>query len=162
MIFILISNFPFLGKVVEKVIAQQLQSFLDEIDYLDPLQSGFRPGYGHTFDHSGGSRMEVVHTPFLYDCSVAFNTISYGILLEQLGGWEWGSIVLSWFASFLWFLSVDRKREVWPLSPALGCVCAIRLSIFSLLLNIYMKPLDKTIDDHGLIHQYMDDTQLYV
>lgn len=61
-----ISNLPFLGKVAEKMVAQQLQSFLDEMNYLDPLQSGFRLGYGHTFDHSGRSRMEVVHTSLHY------------------------------------------------------------------------------------------------
>ncbi|KAF7241261.1 Maternal embryonic leucine zipper kinase [Varanus komodoensis] len=42
----LVANIPFLGKVLERVVAGQLQALLDETDYLDPLQSGFRPGYG--------------------------------------------------------------------------------------------------------------------
>ncbi|KAF7254239.1 hypothetical protein EYD10_01276 [Varanus komodoensis] len=35
-----------LGKVLERVVAGQLQALLDETDYLDPFQSGFIPGYG--------------------------------------------------------------------------------------------------------------------
>ncbi|KAF7246310.1 Tyrosine-protein kinase Yes, partial [Varanus komodoensis] len=41
-----VTNIPFLGKVLEQVVAGQLQAFLDETHYLDPFQSGFRPGYG--------------------------------------------------------------------------------------------------------------------
>ena len=32
--------------MLEPVVAEQLQVLLDETDYLDPFQSGFRPGYG--------------------------------------------------------------------------------------------------------------------
>ena len=42
----LVSNVPFLGKVLECMAANQLQEFLDEMHYLDPFQSGFNPGYG--------------------------------------------------------------------------------------------------------------------
>lgn len=41
-----ISNFRFLRKVVAKVVTQQLQRTLDEVDYLESFQSGFRPEYG--------------------------------------------------------------------------------------------------------------------
>ncbi|KAF7241018.1 RNA-directed DNA polymerase from mobile element jockey [Varanus komodoensis] len=41
-----VANIPFLGKVLERVVAGQLQALLDETDYLDPFQSGFRPGDG--------------------------------------------------------------------------------------------------------------------
>ncbi|KAF7234862.1 50S ribosomal protein L1 [Varanus komodoensis] len=39
-----VANIPFLGKVLEWVVVGKLQAFLDETDYLDPFQSGFRPG----------------------------------------------------------------------------------------------------------------------
>lgn len=47
-----ISNLPFLEKLAEKM--WQLQRILDEVDYLDPFQLGFRPGSGTktTFDHT--------------------------------------------------------------------------------------------------------------
>ncbi|KAF7238280.1 Raftlin, partial [Varanus komodoensis] len=41
--FRLVANIPFLGKVLEQVVAGQLQTLLDEMDYLDPFS--LRPGY---------------------------------------------------------------------------------------------------------------------
>ena len=41
-----VENFPYLGKVLEQVVAGQLQALLDETDFLDPFQLGFRPGFG--------------------------------------------------------------------------------------------------------------------
>ncbi|XP_070800657.1 uncharacterized protein, partial [Pituophis catenifer annectens] len=40
-----VSNLRFIAKVVESVVAHQLPLALDETLYLDPYQSGFRPGY---------------------------------------------------------------------------------------------------------------------
>ncbi|KAF7254508.1 Cadherin EGF LAG seven-pass G-type receptor 2 [Varanus komodoensis] len=40
-----VTNIPFLGKVLERVVPGQLQALLDETDYLHPFQSGFRPRY---------------------------------------------------------------------------------------------------------------------
>lgn len=39
-------NIQFLGKVLKCEIATELQGFLDEEDFLGPLQSVFRSGYG--------------------------------------------------------------------------------------------------------------------
>ena len=41
-----VSRITFLGKVLEPVGASQLQWFLNEADYLEPFQSGFRPRGG--------------------------------------------------------------------------------------------------------------------
>ena len=40
-----VANLPYLDKVLEQVVAGQLQALLDETDFLDPFQSGFRPGF---------------------------------------------------------------------------------------------------------------------
>ena len=37
---------PFLGKVLEKVVAEQLQALSEDTDYLVPFQSVFRSSYG--------------------------------------------------------------------------------------------------------------------
>ena len=39
-------NLPYLGKVLARVVAGQLQVLLDETDFLDPFKSGFRLGFG--------------------------------------------------------------------------------------------------------------------
>lgn len=53
--FHLVCHLPFLGKMVEKVVAWQLQRILDEMDYLEPFQSGFRLFWGQKYYwwHSG-------------------------------------------------------------------------------------------------------------
>ena len=36
------TNISFLGKVIKRAVANQLQTYLEEQDCLDPFQSGFR------------------------------------------------------------------------------------------------------------------------
>ncbi|KAF7238386.1 RNA-directed DNA polymerase from mobile element jockey [Varanus komodoensis] len=81
----LVANIQFLGKVLEQVVAGQLQALLDETDYLDPFQSGFRPRYGTEsalvtlYDDlcREKDRGSVSLLVFL-DLSAAFNTIDHG------------------------------------------------------------------------------------
>jgi hypothetical protein len=40
-----ISLLASLSKMVEKIVFAQLYNFLLELDFLNPLQSGFRPGH---------------------------------------------------------------------------------------------------------------------
>lgn len=39
--FQLVSNLPFLVNFIDSVVALQFQQFLDDIDYLNPIQYGF-------------------------------------------------------------------------------------------------------------------------
>ena len=41
-----LTNVSFLSKVVERVMANQLQALQDETNALNPFQSGFRPHHG--------------------------------------------------------------------------------------------------------------------
>ncbi|KAF7236183.1 Polynucleotide 5'-hydroxyl-kinase NOL9 [Varanus komodoensis] len=80
-----VANIPFLGKVLERVVAGQLQALLDETDYLDPFQSDFRPRYGtesalvalyddQCREEDRGSASLLV----LLDLSAVFDTIDHG------------------------------------------------------------------------------------
>lgn len=44
--FHVVSKLLFLGKVLETVNCMQFQRILEQADYLDCFQSGFRSGYG--------------------------------------------------------------------------------------------------------------------
>ena len=123
-----VSNIPVLGKALERVVASQLQGFLDETDYLDPFQSGFSPGYGtetalvalvedlrRELDRGSVSLL------VLLDLSAAFDTINHGILLGSRAGMGLGGTVLQWLHSFLewWTQKVvlgDSYLTPWPLA----------------------------------------------
>ena len=81
-------NLPYLGKVLEQVVAGQLQVLLDEMDSLDPFQSAFRLGFGTEtalialyddlcWERDRGS----VTLLILLDLSAAFDAIDHGVLL---------------------------------------------------------------------------------
>ncbi|KAF7249253.1 putative RNA-directed DNA polymerase from transposon BS, partial [Varanus komodoensis] len=166
-----VANIPFLGKVLERVVAGQLQALLDETDYLDPFQSSFRPGYGTESalvalyndlcrEKDRGSASLLI----LLDLSAAFDTIDHGILLDRLAGLGVGGTALQWFHSYL----NDRFQKVvlgdYGSAPWQLCHGVPQGSILSpLLFNICMKPLGEVIRRCGLRnHQYADDTQLYL
>ncbi|KAF7254271.1 CMP-N-acetylneuraminate-beta-1,4-galactoside alpha-2,3-sialyltransferase [Varanus komodoensis] len=153
----LVANIPFLGKVLERVVAGQLQALLDETDYLDPFQSGFGPGYGTESalvalcrERDGGV------------CPAAFNTIDHGILLDRLTRLGVGGTAWQWFRYYL----NSRFQKVvlgnFGSAPWQLCHGVLQGSILSpLLFNIYMKLLGEVIRRCGLRnHQYSDDTQL--
>ncbi|KAF7250944.1 RNA-directed DNA polymerase from mobile element jockey [Varanus komodoensis] len=140
-----VANILFLGKVLERVVAGQLQALLDETDYLDPFQSGFRPGYG---------------------TESALVALYNDLCREKDKGTGLGvrGTALRWFCSCLngRFQKVvlgDYGSAPWQL-----CHGVPQGSILSpLLFNIYMKPLGEVIRRCGLRnHQYADDTQLYL
>lgn len=104
-----ISKLPFLSKVLEKVVAEQLTAFLSNNGLLDKYQSGFRKMHStetallkvsnEVQMAADSGRYSVL---VLLDLSSAFDTVDHKILLHRLEN-EFGvaGSVLKWFSSYL-------------------------------------------------------------
>jgi hypothetical protein len=86
-----ISNLPFIGKVLEKIVAHQIVKHLDTHRLYDPFQSAYRGGHSietvllkiksdvnAALDQGQGTILVQL------DLSAAFDTIDHAILLDRL------------------------------------------------------------------------------
>ena len=104
-----ISNLPFIGKIIEKIVFNQLTTFLTLNNCLDDFQSGFRANHSTEtalvkvindirLNTDAGKASVLV----LLDLSAAFDTVDHNILLHQLEHWVGVSgVVIKWLKSYL-------------------------------------------------------------
>lgn len=84
-----VSSLPFWGGCFEIVLMDWLHSTLEEVDFLEPFQSGFRPIFGMVTtlvalldDLDGGKCVP----PGLVRSCGSFDTVNHGILLDPHEG----------------------------------------------------------------------------
>ncbi len=120
-----ISNLPFIGKIIEKVVFNQLNNYLNSNGYLDNFQSGFCVHHSTEtalikiindirFNSDSGKISVLV----LLDLSAAFDTVDHNILLERLENWVGLSgMALKWFRSYLegrgYYVSIGEHKSKW-------------------------------------------------
>ena len=101
-----VSGLCFLSKLVERVVARQLMSHINNNKLDNPHQSAYKPG--HSTETALLSIKNEVHLSLargeptalvLLDLSAAFDTIDHNILLGYWFGL--GGTALRWFASYL-------------------------------------------------------------
>ena len=167
------SGLCFLSKLVERVVARQLTSHINNNKLDNPHQSAYKPG--HSTETALLSIKNEVHLSLahgeptalvLLDLSAAFDTIDHNILLGYLKSWfGLGGTVLRWFASYLrnHCQAIKIGSTLSELSNLIYGVPQGSV-LGPLLFSLYTTPLSKIICLHPHIkfYFYADDTQLYI
>ncbi|CAG9134498.1 unnamed protein product [Plutella xylostella] len=162
-----ISILPFLSKVLERLVFEQLSSYLSNNQLLNPFQSGFRPGHStvtalikvtddirHNIDH------QQVTVLALLDFSNAFNSVDFELLLGVIQSLNVSPAVVSWFESYLkgrqQCVRTDAESSSWcPVLAGVPQGGVLSPLLFSLFINILANKLTSNY------HLYADDLQLY-
>ena len=164
-----IANLSFLSKPLERIVANQLNTYLVQNDLFESFQSAYRSNHStetallrvvNDIQRSIDDHKEVILV--LLDLSSAFDTLDHTILLGRLRDYYGISgTVLRWLESYLSgrsqtvvinMASSDARQLVYgvPQGSVLG----------PLLFALYFAPLADVIHAHGLNGMlYADDTQ---
>ena len=166
-----VSNLIFLSKVLEKVVAAQLDDHLTRNGLHEPFQSAYRPG------HSTETALVRVHNDIvraigkhkvvlfvMLDLSAAFDTVNHRCLLSILQELGVGGSVLHWFQSYL----ECRQQQInihgtYSDTKELKCGVPQGSVLGPILFNIYTSSLGRLLRQHlPQYHLYADDSNLYL
>ena len=164
--YLLVSNTPFLSRLIERVVAWQL---LDQVnDILPERQSAYRPNFSTEtsllclFDDLLRAVDDSEGTALLFlDLSAAFDTIDHRVLLDRLSGSCIRGAALGWFGSYL----SDRSQAVIAngvTSDQMVPDCGVPQGsvLGPLLFLVYVAALpDETHINGVVVDQFSDDTQ---
>lgn len=166
-----ISNLSFLSKTLERVVAEQLQNYLCSNHLHEEFQSAYKPR------HSVETALLRVQNDILrslddgnavvlllLDLSAAFDTIDHSVLLTRLYDLGIRDSALAWFESYLSDRAQIVRAKTSSSDPSPLRHGVPQGSVLGpLLFSVFMLPLAKIIERHGLSgHYYADDTQVYL
>ncbi|KAI4879259.1 hypothetical protein NFI96_003947 [Prochilodus magdalenae] len=164
-----VSLLPFLSKILECAVYNQLSFFLSQNQLQDINQSRFKPA--HSIETALIAVTERLHAArsaklssvlILLDLSAAFDTVNHKILLSVLTNLGITGTAWKWFKSYL----EDRHYQVtWNGFSSAPCRLSTGVPQGSvlgpLLFSLHTLSLGKVITSHGFsYHCYADDKQL--
>lgn len=153
-----INMLPCFEKLMEKVVFQQLNEFIEQNNIIQDIQSGFRRHHSCEaalnnvlFDWRGAiEKSETAITVFL-DFQRAFETIEPSLLIRKLSMYGIDGNALDWFKSYL----NDRTQVV-----RIGDKLSDALSVLGpLLFNLYINDLSLV---SSMVKLFADDTLNYL
>ena len=162
-----ISLLPLISKIIEKIIQNQTQSFLDENKILYTYQSGFRKHYSTdtclsylTDRLRNGFEKGLLTGMILIDLQKAFDTIDHSILLEKMKCISFSESTIRWFISYLsnrsFIVSVGKELSS---RGKLNCGVPQGSILGPLLFLLYVNDMPQAVNSELLL--YADDTCLF-
>ena len=162
-----ISLLPLISKIIEKIIHNQTQSFLDENKILYTYQSGFRKHYSTdtclsylTDRLRNGFEKGLLTGMILIDLQKAFDTIDHSILLEKMKYLSFSESTIRWFTSYLsnrsFIVSVGKELSS---RGKLNCGVPQGSILGPLLFLLYVNDMPQAVNSELLL--YADDTCLF-
>ena len=154
------------SKILEKLIYNRTQSFLEKYSIILPTQYGFRPAYStsHAMIDILTSTLDNINVNkntalLLLDLKKAFDTVNYDILLNKMNHYGIRGIANNLFASFL----ANRKQNVFlnhTQSNYRYIKCGVPQGsvLGPLLFTIYINDISNSTN--SALRLYADDTCL--
>lgn len=166
-----VSNLPYLSKLLERAVSDQLMTHLRINNLFDEFQSAYRPGHStetailrvvnDILCNINNGKLTLL---MLLDLSSAFDTIDHELLLVRLKrDYSISATSLTWFDSYL----SDRNQYVivgTSSSPPMKLTCGVPQGsvLGPILFALYIKELGSVIDKFSIRRQHFaDDSQLY-
>jgi len=166
-----VSNLPFLSKVLERAVLDQLNAHFAQHDLLEPFQSAYRKCHSTetallkvTNDLLLSSDQGKVSVLTLLDLSAAFDTIDHTILCKRLSTtFGCTGTALDWFQSYISSRTQAVLANGTQSTPSPLHYGVPQGSVLGpVLFTIYMQPLSHIIKDaNTFYHFFADDTQLH-
>lgn len=167
-----VSNLPYLSKILEKVVLEQINNHKTANDLNEKFQSAYRKNHSTEtallrINNDLLQSMDKRQCCFLVllDLSAAFDTVNHDILLKRLSD-RFGikDDALAWITSYLknrsHFVSINKSRS----TPVLQHCNVPQGSVLGpTFFSDYISPLSDIFAKWGVsFHSYADDTQIYV
>ena len=163
-----ISILPFLSKVLERIVSEQLNQYLLENRILSQFQSGFRSGHSTVTalikvcdDIRFNMEKQNLTIIALLDFSNAFNTVDTDLLIAVLQSINISSEATGWFRNYL-----SNRRQYVQANDKSSSSCSLSAGVpqggvlSPLLFSIFINTVSQTLSSS--FHLYADDLQIYL
>ena len=166
-----VSQLPLLSKILEKIVNNQIISYLNTYDLLDRRQNAFRKN--HSTETTLLSLFADLYKSLdsnlpiqliLLDLSAAFDTIDFDILIERLRSIGIWKVPIKWFSNFIRGRSFSIKiNETLSQPYAIKYGVPQGSTLSPILFSIYLLPLNKLLTNlpHVNYNLYADDIELH-
>lgn len=165
-----IANISHLAKIMERSVVDQLVKYLEDIEFFDRFQSGYRKNFSTqtallniTDDIRHNMESGFITIIVLFDFSKAFDMIDHRTLLEVLAQVGVSTNVLKWLNSYLSGRTQAVVKEDGTLTRFIPTTCGVPQGsvLGPILFLIYINSISKSVRKCKH-HIFVDDFQIRI